>query len=109
MASNGVQVTVRVPPVGAFTMALDHANAIMREVANTAEEFAKQDAPVKTGHHKSTIQWTEPRKGEFYVGSQSGYGAPLELGTKHMAAREHILPGIRRAVQEAQHRGDWRA
>ena len=66
----------------------------LNRMAEHVEAGAKRRSPVKTGTNRGSITWDAPRGGERRIFTQSGYGAYLELGTKHMAARPFIRPAL---------------
>lgn len=55
-------------------------------------EAAQEGTPYLTGNNRRSIALLESGGGAFAVGTTSGYGAYLELGTKRMQARPYFLP-----------------
>ena len=109
MPNKAVEVKVNlVPPSILFGKTAAASGDIIREVVNTAQEYAKKQSPFKHGHNRSSITWDEQARANevpgFRIYTQSGYGGYLELGTKRMAARPYIKPSIERAMQESESR-----
>ena len=71
-----------------------------RMAEHTAAE-AKRRTPVKTGLNKRSINWDTPRGGVRRIYTESGYGGFLETGTKFMAARPYMRPGLQDAINRA--------
>lgn len=89
----GVRVN-RLPAIG--SKARREIGAAVRSRALRAVATAKVNAPVDTGFHRASIGM---RAGDHdlhaLVYSGSGYGLPLERGTRRMAKRPHIEPAVR--------------
>lgn len=66
-------------------------------VVSLIKDDAKQLAPVKTGHHKRSIDYVVTQSATEIVGvvgHASDYGQFLEFGTRFMAARPHFRPAF---------------
>ena len=72
-------------------------------------EVAKEGSPRLTGHNASSVWQKYHGNLTWQVGTASGYGAYLELGTKHMPARPYFLPAAEAARHnvEASGKGAW--
>jgi hypothetical protein len=81
----------------------------LEDYVDRAQDIATKMAPVavhRGGNHRSMI-FSEPRGAGFVLGSGSGYGGYLELGTSKMVARPHFQPGIDQARREFEDGGRW--
>jgi HK97 gp10 family phage protein len=71
------------------------ANAV-EAVAQTAEDIAasaREQAPVQTGHLRSTIEgFSSGKEGEVVAGAE--YAAYVEYGTYKMAAQPFLFPAV---------------
>jgi HK97 gp10 family phage protein len=76
--------------------------AVVAEVSKAAydvEAKAKAKAPVKTGTLRRSIHSVFERGGlTGIVGPSVRYGAYVELGTRHMAARPYMRPAAEAAL-----------
>jgi hypothetical protein len=72
------------------------------EFVETMVEVAKEKSPVDTGNNRASISYLVGNKGTFAIGTTSGYGAYLELGTRVMAARPYFLPAAEEAKKTVQ-------
>lgn len=69
------------------------ATQALKDTVLDIERDAKSLAPVKTGHHRRSIE-SQAKELEGQVNSTSGYGGYLELGTSKMVARPHFKPAL---------------
>lgn len=90
---------------------LEMSGAVARDFAETMAAAAAELSPYLTGHNKSSIKaltheqfaahgGSGARDGYYYVVTESGYGAYLELGTSRMPARPYFAPAFERARRE---------
>ena len=90
---------------------LEMSGALARDFAETMAAAAAELSPYKTGHNKSSIKaltheqfaahgGSGAQAGRYYVVTESGYGAYLELGTSRLPARPYFAPAFERARRE---------
>ena len=66
--------------------------AIKRDFVDVFVENAKDKAPVLTGNLKRSIAADDKSLLRWEITTATGYGAYVELGTKHMAAQPYFAP-----------------
>lgn len=77
--------------------------------AEVMVEQAKEKTPYLTGNNKRSISILSGSDGSYAIGTISGYGAYLEMGTSRMPARPYFLPAAdvaRKAIADTGPK-DW--
>jgi hypothetical protein len=75
-------------------------NAFQQSFMETAQEVAKEQAPIDTGNLRDTIQWLLVSAMEIIFFTETGYGAYQELGTSKMPGKFFMLAGVMAGEQE---------
>ncbi|MEM3699849.1 MAG: HK97 gp10 family phage protein [Candidatus Bathyarchaeia archaeon] len=96
-----VEINCVVEGVEEFKMAMERFDSAMQEhvqrlLANWAEDvkdYAKQLAPVRTGHLRSSI-YAKIQDWVAQIGAEATYALFVEFGTRHMQAHPFLYPAI---------------
>lgn len=96
-----VEITCDVEGVEGFKQAMQQFDSGMqrhvhRQLASWAADvkaLAKQLAPVRTGHLRSSI-YAKISEWVAEIGAEAAYALFVELGTRYMQARPYLYPAI---------------
>jgi len=96
-----IEVKIAIEGVEEFKTAIERLDSAMqrhvhRQLTNWAtdiEALAKQLAPVKTGHLRSSI-YTKVHEWIAEIGAEATYASFIEFGTRYMKARPYLFPAI---------------
>jgi len=96
-----VEITCDVEGVEEFKVAMEQFDSGMqrhvhRQLASWAADvkaLAKQLAPVRTGHLRSSI-YAKISEWVTEIGAEATYALFVELGTRYMQARPYLYPAI---------------
>jgi len=70
-----------------------HVHRQLASWAADVKALARQLAPVRTGHLRSTI-YADVKGWVARIGAEATYALYVELGTRHMQARPYLYPAI---------------
>ena len=70
-----------------------HVHRQLASWAAVVKALARQLAPVRTGHLRSTI-YADVKEWVATIGAEATYAMYVELGTRHMQARPYLYPAI---------------
>jgi len=70
-----------------------HVHRQLASWAADVKALARQLAPVRTGHLRSTI-YADVKEWVATIGAEATYAMYVELGTRHMQARPYLYPAI---------------
>lgn len=77
------------------------------EFGETVVELARDNAPVDTGNLKRSIEAKQVSDKSMTIQTRTGYGAYVELGTRHRAATPYLAPAVKQALKELEKSGPW--
>lgn len=95
----GVEVRVDMRGIDRLTSGLSPRvmQSLLQRAGFEAEGLAKQKAPIDTGYLRGSIQSGKATALEVAVNVGAEYGIYHEIGTRYMAARPYLAPGLQRA------------
>ena len=104
-----VEITCDVEGVEEFKQAMQQFDSGMqrhvhRQLASWAADvkaLAKQLAPVRTGHLKSSI-YAKISEWVAEIGAEATYALFVELGTRYMQAHPYLYPAIQEHLPELE-------
>ena len=80
------------------------SSAWLQNFCEVATELAKrpppEGSPYLTGNNRDSIFFEAHDPLSWRIGTRSGYGAWLELGTSRRAATPYMAPAVQQALQE---------
>ena len=79
----------------------------VQEFGQTVVEMARDLVPVDTGNLKRSIEARKTGDLSLTIQTRTGYGAPVELGTRRRAATPYLAPAFQQAVSEFEKSGPW--
>jgi len=96
-----VEITCDVDGIEEFQAAMQRFDAAMQNQvrrflmswAADVKAAAMRNAPVRTGHLRSSI-YTTIKDWVAQIGAEATYALFVELGTRHMEARPYLWPAI---------------
>jgi hypothetical protein len=88
------------------TLFVDVMLEVAKEKAPPPPKFG--DVPA-TGFNKASIKLLKSNRGDWAIGTTSGYGGYLEFGTRKMKARPYFLPAadVAKRNVESSRPKDW--
>ena len=104
-----VEITCDVEGVEEFKQAMQQFDSGMqrhvhRQLASWAADvkaLAKQLAPVRTGHLRSSI-YAKISEWVAEIGAEATYALFVELGTRHMQAQPYLYPAIQEHLPQLE-------
>ena len=96
-----VEITCDITGIDEFKVAMQtfdsatqrHVHHQLASWAADVKALAKQLAPVRTGHLRSSI-YARIQKGVAEIGAEATYALFVELGTRYMRARPYLYPAV---------------
>jgi len=104
-----VEITCDIEGIDEFKAAMQTFDTgmqrhVYRQLASWAADvkaLAKQLAPVKTGHLRSSI-YAKIQEWVAEIGAEATYALFVELGTRHMQAHPYLYPAIQEHLPELE-------
>jgi HK97 gp10 family phage protein len=104
-----VEITCDVEGIEEFKAAVEqfdsgmqrHVHRLLASWAADVKALAKQLAPVRTGHLRSSI-YAKISEWVAEVGAEATYALFVELGTRHMQAQPYLYPAIQENLPQLE-------
>jgi HK97 gp10 family phage protein len=104
-----VEITCDVEGIEEFKAAVEqfdsgmqrHVHRLLVSWAADVKALAKQLAPVRTGHLRSSI-YAKISEWVAEVGAEATYALFVELGTRHMQAQPYLYPAIQENLPQLE-------
>jgi HK97 gp10 family phage protein len=104
-----VEITCDVEGVEEFKAAMQsfdsgmqrHVHRLLASWAADVKALAKQLAPVRTGHLRSSI-YAKISEWVAEIGAEATYALFVELGTRHMQAQPYLYPAIQEYLPQLE-------
>jgi len=104
-----VEITCDVEGVEEFKNAMQsfdsgmqrHVHRLLASWAADVKALAKQLAPVRTGHLRSSI-YAKISEWVAEIGAEATYALFVELGTRHMQAQPYLYPAIQEYLPQLE-------
>jgi HK97 gp10 family phage protein len=78
-----------------------HVHRLLASWAADVKALAKQLAPVRTGHLRSSI-YAKISEWVAEIGAEATYALFVELGTRHMQAQPYLYPAIQEYLPQLE-------
>ncbi|MBT0160780.1 HK97 gp10 family phage protein [Candidatus Bathyarchaeota archaeon A05DMB-2] len=104
-----VEITCDVEGIEEFKAAIQqfdsamqrHVHTLLASWATDVKALAKQLAPVRTGHLKSSI-YAKIQQWVAEIGAEATYALFVEFGTRHMQAQPYLYPAIQEHLPQLE-------